>query len=93
MNFAPELSLSGSLGKSLKSSRSIERKDSYEVTASVTVPIFNKGHNFLNLEKSKNSAFASFKSLESKKLDVTFPQRYQGFSYAKLFIWHTCQNR
>ena len=72
LNFAPELSLSGSLGKSLKSSRSIERKDSYEVTASVTVPIFNKGHNFLNLEKSKNSAFASFKSLESKKLDITF---------------------
>ena len=72
LNFAPELSVSGSVGKSLKSSRSIQRKDSYEVTASVTVPIFNKGHNFLNLEKSKNSAFASFKSLESKKLDLTF---------------------
>ena len=27
LNFAPELSLSGSVGKSLKSSRSIERKD------------------------------------------------------------------
>ena len=50
----------------------MKEKDSYEVTASVTVPIFNKGHNFLNLEKSKNSAFASFKSLESKKLDITF---------------------
>ena len=53
LNFAPELSLSGSVGKALKSSRTIERKDSYEVTAEFSVPIFNKGHNFLNLEKSK----------------------------------------
>ena len=62
----------GLVGKSLKSSRTLERKDSYEVTASVSLPIFNKGHNFFNLEKSKNSAISSFKSLESKKLDLMF---------------------
>ena len=72
LSFAPELSVSGSVGKSLKSSRTLERKDSYEVTASLSVPIFNKGHNFYNLEKSKNSAISSFKSLESKKLDLIF---------------------
>ena len=38
----------------------------------MSVPIFNKGHNFYNLEKSKNSAISSFKSLESKKLDLIF---------------------
>ena len=72
LGFAPEFSVTGSVGKSLKSSRTLERKDSYEVTASVTVPIFNKGHNFFNLEKSKNSAISSLKSLESKKLDIMF---------------------
>ena len=72
LNFAPEFSVSGSVGKSLKSSRTLERKDSYEVTASLSLPIFNKGHNFYNLEKSKNSAISSFKSLESKKLDLIF---------------------
>ncbi len=72
LNFAPEFSVTGSVGKSLKSSRTLERKDSYEVTASVSLPIFNKGHNFYNLEKSKNSAISSLKTLESKKLDLTF---------------------
>ena len=72
LNFAPEFSVTGSVGKSLKSSRTLERKDSYEVTASVSLPIFNKGHNFYNLEKSKNSAISSFKTLESKKLDLIF---------------------
>ena len=46
LSFAPELSLTGSVGKSLESSRAIERKDNYSVTAEVTVPLFNKGHNF-----------------------------------------------
>jgi len=72
LNFAPEFSVTGSVGKSLKSSRTLERKDTYEVTASVSLPIFNKGHNFYNLEKSKNSAISSFKTLESKKLDLVF---------------------
>ena len=72
LNFAPELSLSGSVGKALKSSRTIERKDSYEVTAEFSVPIFNKGHNFLNLEKSKNSAISTLKAMESKRLDLVF---------------------
>ena len=72
LNFAPEFSLSGSLGKSLDSSRTVERTDSYSVTANVTVPIFNKGHNFLNLEKSKDSALTIIKSIETKKLDLEF---------------------
>ena len=72
LNFTPEFSVSGSVGKALDSSRSVERKDTYSVTAEVTVPIFNKGHNILNLEKSKNSAIASMKSMETKKLDLTF---------------------
>ena len=72
LGFAPELSLSGSLGKSLDSSRTVARKDSYSVTAEVTVPIFNKGHNVLNLQKSKNSALSILKSMESKKLDLLF---------------------
>ena len=72
LNFAPEFSISGSVGKSLESSRSVERKDSYSVTAEVTIPIFNKGHNFFNLEKSKNTALTKVKAIESKKLDLTF---------------------
>ena len=72
LNFTPEFSVSGSVGKALDSSRSLERKETYSVTAEVTVPIFNKGHNILNLEKSKNSAIASMKSMETKKLDLTF---------------------
>ena len=72
LNFTPEFSVSGSVGKALDSSRSVERKDTYSVTAEVTVPIFNKGHNILNLEKSKNTAIASMKSMETKKLDLTF---------------------
>ena len=72
LNFAPEFSVSGSVGKSLNSSRTVERTDSYSVTANVTVPLFNKGHNFLNLEKSKDSALTVIKSIETKKLDLQF---------------------
>ena len=36
------------------------------------MPIFNKGHNVLNLEKSKNSTIASMKTMETKKLDLKF---------------------
>ena len=72
LNFAPEFSISGSMGRSLESSQSVERTDSYSVTASVSVPIFNKGHNVLNLEKSKDSAVSIIKSLDTKKLDLTF---------------------
>ena len=42
------------------------------MTAEFSVPIFNKGHNILNLEKSKNSAVSSMKSMETKKLDLIF---------------------
>lgn len=72
LNFAPEFSISGSVGKSLDPSRTIERTDSYSVTAEVTLPLFNKGHNFLNREKSKDSAFTLIKSIETKKLNLTF---------------------
>ena len=72
LNFTPEFSVTGSVGKALDSSRSVERKDTYSVTAEVTVPIFNKGHNVLNLEKSKNSAISSMKTMEAKKLDLRF---------------------
>lgn len=72
LNFTPEFSVSGTVAKSLESSRSVERKDSYSVTASVTLPIFNKGHNILNREKSKNSAVVSMKAMETKKLDLVF---------------------
>ena len=69
--FAPEFSVTGSIGKSLESSRTIERKDSYSVTAEFTVPIFNKGHNIINLEKSKDTAVSNLKAIESKKLELT----------------------
>ncbi len=72
LNFAPEFSLSGSAGKSLDSSRTVERTDSFSVTAEVSLPIFNKGHNYINLEKSKDSAVTIIKSIETKKLDLTF---------------------
>ena len=72
LNFAPEFSVSGSEGKSHDPSRTVERTDSYSVTANVTVPLFNKGHNYLNLEKSKDSALTVIKSLETKKLDLEF---------------------
>ena len=72
LNFAPEFSVSGSVGRDLDSSRTVDRKDTYSVTAKVSVPIFNKGHNILNLEKSKDSAITIIKSIETKKLDLTF---------------------
>ena len=70
LSFAPELSLTGSVGKSLESSRAIERKDNYSVTAEVTVPLFNKGHNFLNLSKSRDTAITNLKAIESKRLEL-----------------------
>ena len=70
LNFFPELSISGSYGKSIESARTIDRKDSYEITANMSVPLFNKGHNFYNLEKSKDSAISIAKSLESKKINL-----------------------
>ena len=70
LNFFPEFTLSGSYGKSIESSRTINRKDSYQVTADVTVPLFNKGHNFYNLEKSKDSSLAIQEAVQSKKINL-----------------------
>ncbi len=70
LTFFPEFSISASYGRSLRSTRTINKKDTYELTADVTVPLFNKGHNFIDLEKSKNSALAIQKSLESKKINL-----------------------
>ena len=70
LNFFPEFSISGSYGKSMESSRTIERKDSFEVTANLSMPLFNKGHNFFNLEKSRNTAMISQKKIESKKINL-----------------------
>ena len=71
LSFAPEFSLTGSVGKSLEPSRAIERKDNYSVTAEVTVPLFNKGHNFLNLSKSRDTAITNIKAIETKRLELT----------------------
>ena len=70
LNFFPEFSISGSYGKTMESSRTIERKDSFEVTANLSMPLFNKGHNFFNLEKSRNTAMISQKKIESKKINL-----------------------
>ena len=70
LNFFPEFSISGSYGKSMESSRTIERKDSFEVMANLSMPLFNKGHNFFNLEKSRNTAIISQKKIESKKINL-----------------------
>ena len=70
LNFFPEFSISGSYGKSMESSRTIERKDSFEVTANLSMPLFNKGHNFFNLEKSRNTATISQRKIESKKINL-----------------------
>ena len=70
LSFVPELTLSGSVGKSLESSRSIERKDNFSVTAEVTVPLFNKGHNILNVQKSKDAAITNLKAIETKRLEL-----------------------
>ena len=70
LNFFPELSISGSYGKSMESSRTIERKDSFEVMANLSMPLFNKGHNFFNLEKSRNTAMISQRKIESKKINL-----------------------
>ena len=51
LNFAPEFSVSGSVGRDLDSSRTVDRKDTYSVTAKVSVPIFNKGHNIYQSRK------------------------------------------
>ena len=58
------------MGKSLESSRSIERKDNFSVTAEVTVPLFNKGHNILNVQKSKDAAITNLKAIETKRLEL-----------------------
>ena len=70
LNFFPEFSISGSYGKTMESSRTIERKDSFEVTANLSMPLFNKGHNFFNLEKSRNTAMISQRKIESKKINL-----------------------
>lgn len=70
LNFFPEFSISGSFAKSMESSRTIERKDSFEVTANLSMPLFNKGHNFFNLEKSRNTATISQRNIESKKINL-----------------------
>ena len=70
LNFFPEFSITGSYGKSLESSRTINKKKTYEVTANLRVPLFSKGHNFLNLEKSKNSALSSQKAIDSKTINL-----------------------
>ena len=70
LNFFPEFSISGSYGKTMESSRTIERKDSFEVTANLSMPLFNKGHNFFNLEKSRNTATISQRKIESKKINL-----------------------
>lgn len=71
LDFLPEFSISGSYGKSMESARTINRKETYEITADVTIPIFNKGHNFYKLEKSKNTSLALQESLNSKKINLT----------------------
>ena len=36
----------------------------------MSIPLFNKGHNFYNLEKSKNDSVSLLKSIESKKINL-----------------------
>ena len=71
LNFLPELSITGTYGKSLESTRSINRKESYEITADLTVPLFNKGHNIFNLNKSRVQAFSTQNSLKTKEINLT----------------------
>ena len=40
------------------------------MTANLSVPLFSKGHNFLNLEKSKNSALSSQSEIDSKTINL-----------------------
>ena len=70
LNFAPEFSITGSYVKSLESSRTIERKNEYELLADFTVPLFNKGHNFYNLDKAKNNALSVENAYQSKKITL-----------------------
>lgn len=70
LEFIPEFSISANYGKDLESTRAINRKDSYEITAEMSVPLFNKGHNFYNIEKSKNSSLATLEQLESLKINT-----------------------
>ena len=70
LNFLPELSITGTYGKSLESTRSLNRKESYEITADVTVPLFNKGHNIFNLNKSRVQAFSTQNSLKTKEINL-----------------------
>lgn len=70
LNFFPELSISGSYGKDVESSRSINRKDTYEVTAGITVPLFNKGHNIFNLNKSRDEASSLQNSMKTEEIDL-----------------------
>ncbi len=70
LNFLPEFSITGTYGKSLESTRAINRKETYEITADFTVPIFNKGHNIYNLNKSRNQASSSSNSLKTKEINL-----------------------
>ena len=36
----------------------------------MSIPLFNKGHNFINLNKSKDTALSSHQAFESKKLNL-----------------------
>ena len=71
LNFLPEFSVTATYGKSLETSRTVDRRNDYEVTADMSIPLFNKGHNFINLNKSKDTALSSHQAFESKKLNLT----------------------
>ena len=70
LDFLPEFSITGSYGKSLESSRTVERKDEYELTADFTLPLFKKGHNFYNVDKAINNALSIENNLNSEKIDL-----------------------
>ena len=59
------------MGKSLESSRAIERKDSYSVTRNLQYQYLIKVIIIINLEKSKDTAVSNLKAIESKKLELT----------------------
>ena len=64
LNFAPEFSLSGSVGNHLILRELL--KELIPFLLLLKQKHFNKGHNYLNREKSKDSALTIIKSLETK---------------------------
>lgn len=70
LNFFPEVSITGTFSKKLENTRTINQKNTYEIFANMSLPLFSKGQNIYNIEKSKNEALLLNNEIEKQKIEL-----------------------